>query len=125
MDEFDAFPLPIGLVHLVEDFYSGGSLVDEFAIVESDIFGNIVAVMLAILEVLIYGRHVVGDFLGYTSRTQCQPPQVLVALHRTSNPTLTQQPPDSPASTMHVFLLYQPLARRAVPEPPLPPPMTM
>lgn len=40
-------------------------------------------------------------------------------------PTLTQVPPERPLSTIKVFAPYHPEARRALPLPPLPPPITM
>jgi hypothetical protein len=70
VDEFDALLLPIGLVYTVEDFYSGCALVDELAEVERDVLGDVVAVMLAILQVLVYCRHVVRHLLWHTSRKQ-------------------------------------------------------
>ena len=48
----------------------------------------------------------------------------ILYIDRLANPTLTQQPPEMPLSMIAVFALYQPLARRAAPEPPEPPPMT-
>ena len=73
VDEFDALLLPIGLVYTVEDFYPGCALVDELAEVERDVLGDVVAVMLAVLQVLVYCRHVVRHLLWHTSRKQCQP----------------------------------------------------
>lgn len=70
MDEFDALLLPIGLVYAVEDFYPRCALVDELAKVERDVLGDVVAVILAILQVLVYRRHVVRHLLWHTSRKQ-------------------------------------------------------
>ena len=99
------------------------SLFDESGEIERMAFGEIITVVFALVDCFVYGGEVIGHFLRYTS-AMCEysyPTRYVQGPY----PTLTQHPPEMPASTIHVFCLYHPLARLAVPEPPLPPPMTI
>jgi len=125
VDEVNALFRPVVLVCAVEDVDPRVSLLDKGCEVHRDGFlAKVIAIVLARLDCFVDGGEVPGHLFRYAS----SPPSVggyHVDRWHLTHPTLTHVPPDLPASMIHVFALYHPLARLAAPDPPLPPPTTI